>query len=232
MADQLSSPVTSLTLPLDGITLEAHLAIPEPSRALVIFAHGSGSSRHSPRNRSVAKRLNEAHLATVLFDLLTEGEQARDQANGELRFDISFLAQRLSAAVYFITERPETKDMKLGLFGASTGAAAALMMAPWHGDQIAAIVSRGGRPDLAWQSLPQVKAPTLLIVGEMDRTVIELNRRAYAQLQTEKQFEIVSGASHLFAEPGTLDAVADLAARWFARHLSTNQETAGLQQKH
>ncbi len=224
MANQLLTRETRLSLHLDEVTLEGQLAIPEGSQGLVIFAHGSGSSRHSPRNRWVARRLHEAHLATVLFDLLTEGEQARDQASGELRFDISFLAQRLSAAVDFVTERPETDNMMLGLFGASTGAAATLMTAARHPSQIAAIVSRGGRPDLAWQSLPQVKAPTLLIVGEMDRAVIELNRRAFAQLQSEKRFEIVSGASHLFEEPGTLDAVADLAAQWFARSLSSNQE--------
>jgi dienelactone hydrolase len=224
MANQLLTRETRLSLHVDEVTLEGHLAIPEGSRGLVIFAHGSGSSRHSPRNRSVATRLNEAHLATLLFDLLTEGEQARDQASGELRFDIPFLAQRLSAAVDFVTERPETHNMMLGLFGASTGAAATLMTAARHPSQIAAIVSRGGRPDLAWQSLPQVKAPTLLIVGEMDRAVIELNRRTFAQLQSEKRFEIVSGAGHLFEESGTLDAVADLAAQWFARYLSSNQE--------
>ncbi len=224
MANQLLTRETRLSLHLDEVTLEGQLAIPEGSQGLVIFAHGSGSSRHSPRNRWVARRLHEAHLATVLFDLLTEGEQARDQASGELRFDISFLAQRLSAAVDFVIERPGTHNMMLGLFGASTGAAATLMTAARHPSQIAAIVSRGGRPDLAWQSLPQVKAPTLLIVGEMDRAVIELNRRAFAQLQSEKRFEIVSGASHLFEEPGTLDAVANLAAQWFARSLSSNQE--------
>ena len=223
MANQLLVRERRLSLQLDEVTLEGQLAIPEGSRSLAIFAHGSGSSRHSPRNRSVARRLNEAHLATLLFDLLTEGEQARDQASGELRFDIPFLAQRLSAAVDFVTEQPETHEMMLGLFGASTGAAAALMTAARHPSQIAAVVSRGGRPDLAWQSLPQVKAPTLLIVGEMDRAVIELNRRAFAQLQSEKRFEIVSGASHLFEEPGTLDAVADLAAQWFARHMKSNQ---------
>lgn len=224
MVNQLLTRETRLNLQLRNITLEGHLAVPEEARGLVIFAHGSGSSRHSPRNRSVARRLNEAHLATLLFDLLTEAEQARDQTTGELRFDIPFLAQRLSDAVSSVAERPEINNMRFGLFGASTGAAAALMTAARHADQIAAIVSRGGRPDLAWQSLAQVKAPTLLVVGEMDRAVIELNRRAFAQLQSEKRFEIVSGASHLFEEPGTLDAVADLAAQWFARYLSSTEE--------
>ncbi|MPZ78349.1 MAG: hypothetical protein GEU77_17720 [Deltaproteobacteria bacterium] len=213
-----------LSLQLEDVSLEGHLAIPEDPRAIVIFAHGSGSSRHSPRNRSVAKRLNEAHLATLLFDLLTEEEHARDQASGQFRFDILLLAGRLINTVDSLAARGETAGMKIGLFGASTGAAATLVAAAQRADEVAAVVSRGGRPDLAWESLPQVTAPTLLIVGELDRAVIELNQRAYAQLQTEKRLDIVTGATHLFEEPGTLAAVADLATQWFARYLEANDD--------
>jgi putative phosphoribosyl transferase len=205
---------TRVDLQLDDVSLEGHLAMPEDPRGIVIFAHGSGSSRHSPRNRAVARRLHEARLATLLFDLLTEGEQAADQASGRFRFDILLLARRLADTVDAVTRRWETADMTIGLFGASTGAAAAE-----RSGEIAAIVSRGGRPDLAAESLAQVSAPTLLIVGEMDRDVIKLNRAVYEQLSTEKRLEIVSGATHLFEEPGALEAVADLAAEWFVRYL-------------
>ncbi|MGH7824272.1 MAG: dienelactone hydrolase family protein [Candidatus Binatia bacterium] len=219
MANQLIRE-TRVNLQLDEVTLEGHLVTPEDPRGMVIFAHGSGSSRHSPRNRSVAKRLNEARLATLLFDLLTEGEQVTDQASGRFRFDILLLARRLSDTVDSVIRRWETAGMKIGLFGASTGAAEALITAAERIKEVAAVVSRGGRPDLAWESLPQVMAPTLLIVGEMDPAVIELNQRAYAQLQTEKRLDIVRGATHLFEEPGALDAVADLAAQWFVHHLT------------
>jgi dienelactone hydrolase len=210
---------TRVDLRLDDVSLEGHLAIPEDPRGIVIFAHGSGSSRHSPRNRAVARRLHEARLATLLFDLLTEGEQAADQATGHFRFDILLLARRLADTVDAVTRRWETAGMKIGLFGASTGAAAALITAAERTSEVAAVVSRGGRPDLAWEALPQVKAPTLLIVGEIDTEVIELNQRAYEQLKTEKRFEIVPGATHLFEEPGTLDAVAEFAVQWFVRYL-------------
>jgi putative phosphoribosyl transferase len=220
LINQLTIREVRVSLQLDEITLEGHLAIPEDPRGTVIFAHGSGSSRHSPRNRSVARRLNETHLATLLFDLLTEEEQARDQVSGHFRFDIGLLARRLADTVDAATRRWETAGMKIGLFGASTGAAAAVITAAERSDEIGAVVSRGGRPDLAWQSLAQVMAPTLLIVGEMDPVVIDLNRRAYEQLKTEKRLDIVPGATHLFEEPGTLDAVADLAAQWFAHHLA------------
>jgi putative phosphoribosyl transferase len=220
--DQLANQLireTRVDLQLDDVSLEGHLAIPEEPRGIVIFAHGSGSSRHSPRNRAVARRLQEARLATLLFDLLTEGEQLADQASGRFRFDILLLARRLADTVDAVKRRWETAGMKVGLFGASTGAAAALIAAAERTDEIAAVVSRGGRPDLAGESLTQVSAPTLLIVGEMDHDVIDLNRAAYEQLTTEKRFDIVSGATHLFEEPGALETVAELATEWFARYL-------------
>jgi putative phosphoribosyl transferase len=184
------------------------------------------TSRHSPRNRLVAKRLNEARLATLLFDLLTEGEQLADQATGKFRFDILLLARRLADTVDSVARRWETAGMHIGLFGASTGAAAALITAAERTNEVAAVVSRGGRPDLAWESLPQVMAPTLLIVGEIDPEVIELNQGAYEQLKTEKRFDIVPGATHLFEEPGTLDAVAELAIQWFVRYLRPKNESS------
>src|SRR5918995_757679 len=223
MANQLLTRETRLSLHVDEVTLEGHVAIPKNPRGLVIFAHGSGSSRHSPRNRSVAKRLNEAHLATLLFDLLTEEEQAKDQASGQLRFNNLLLAGRLTKVVDSMTTRSETAGKKIGLFGASTGAAAALTTAAERVNEVGSVVSRGGRPDLVLESLHQVTAPTLLIVGQLDQDVIELNQRAYAQLQTEKRLDIVTGATHLFEEPGTLEAVADLAAQWFARYLEAKQ---------
>ena len=218
-ANQLTIRELRVSLQLDDVTLEGHLAIPEESHGLVIFAHGSGSSGRSPRNQSVAKRLNETHLATLLFDLLTEEEQVKDQTSGQFRFDILLLARRLANAVDAMTTRSETAGMKIGLFGASTGAAAALITAAERVNEVATVVSRGGRPDLASESLAQVTAPTLLIVGQLDHDVIELNQRAYAQLKTEKRLDIVTGATHLFEEPGTLEAVADLATQWFARYL-------------
>ena len=224
MTNELTIREVRVSLQLDEITLEGHLAIPDVARGVVIFAHGSGSSRHSPRNRFVARRLNEARLATLLFDLLTEEEQARDQATGHFRFDITLLAGRLAEVVDSVTRRGETAGMKIGLFGASTGAAAALITAAERIDEVAAVVSRGGRPDLAHEWLTQVMAPTLLIVGEMDAEVIDLNRWAYERLKTEKRLDLVSGATHLFEEPGTLNAVADLAAQWFAHYLA--QESA------
>jgi putative phosphoribosyl transferase len=221
VSKQLSIQEVRVALKSDDVSLEGHLAIPTEPRGVVIFAHGSGSSRHSPRNRSVARRFNESHLVTLLFDLLTEAEQARDQASGQFRFDIDLLAGRLAGAVDSLALGRETAGMKIGLFGASTGAAAALITAAERSEQVAAVVSRGGRPDLAWESLSEVKAPTLLIVGELDPVVIELNRRAYEQLKIVKRFHIVPGATHLFEEPGTLNAVASLAAQWFAHHLAT-----------
>jgi putative phosphoribosyl transferase len=185
----------------------------------VLFAHGSGSSRHSARNRYVARVLNEAKLATLLIDLLTVHEEVIDARTAHLRFDIDLLTERLVDATDWLTQFPDTKDLPIGYFGASTGAAAALAAAVLRPDAVGAIVSRGGRPDLAATALARVRAPTLLIVGGEDGQVIELNRRALAQLRCEKQLTIVPGATHLFEEPGALDEVARLARNWFERHL-------------
>jgi dienelactone hydrolase len=199
--------------------LDGNLTLPEESRAIVLFAHGSGSSRHSPRNRYVARLLNEAKLSTLLIDLLTLDEEVIDARTAQLRFDIGLLAERLVAATNWLTQFPDTKHLRIGYFGASTGAAAALAAAALRKDVVGAVVSRGGRPDLAGAALMLVQAPTLLIVGENDGQVIQLNREALAQLRCEKQLMIVPGATHLFEEPGALDVVARLACDWFERHL-------------
>jgi len=206
-------------VPAGPVTLEGNLTLPEQSRGIVLFAHGSGSSRHSPRNRYVARLLNEAKLATLLIDLLTLHEEVIDARTAQLRFDIDLLAERLVDATDWLTQFPDTKDLRIGYFGASTGAAAALAAAALRPDPVGAIVSRGGRPDLAGAALIRVRAPTLLIVGENDKQVIQLNRAALAQLRCEKQLAIVPGATHLFEEPGALDVVARLARDWFERHL-------------
>ena len=206
-------------VPAGSVTLEGNLTLPEQSRGIVLFAHGSGSSRHSPRNRYVARLLNEAKLATLLIDLLTLHEEVIDARTAQLRFDIDLLAERLVDATDWLTQFPDTKDLRIGYFGASTGAAAALAAAALRPDPVGAIVSRGGRPDLAGAALIRVRAPTLLIVGENDKQVIQLNRAALAQLRCEKQLVIVPGATHLFEEPGALDVVARLARDWFERHL-------------
>jgi putative phosphoribosyl transferase len=223
LVNQLTIREMRVNLQVDEVTLEGHLAVPEDPHGIVIFAHGSGSSRHSPRNRFVARRLNESHLATLLFDLLTEEEHALDQATGHLRFDIRLLGARLVGAVDSVARRSETAGMNIGLFGASTGAAAALVAAAERTNEIAAVVSRGGRPDLAWESLRHVMAPSLLIVGEIDPVVIELNQQAYQQLKCEKRLDVVNGATHLFEEPGALEAVADLASHWFVRYLKRKE---------
>jgi putative phosphoribosyl transferase len=206
-------------VPAGSVTLDGNLTLPQGSRAVVLFAHGSGSSRHSPRNRYVARLLNEAKLATLLIDLLTLHEEVIDARTAQLRFDIDLLAERLVDATDWLTQFPDTKDLRIGYFGASTGAAAALAAAALRPDPVGAIVSRGGRPDLAGAALIRVRAPTLLIVGENDEQVIQLNRAALAQLRCEKQLVIVPGATHLFEEPGALDVVARLARDWFERHL-------------
>jgi putative phosphoribosyl transferase len=202
-----------------SVTLEGNLSLPEGTGGIILFAHGSGSSRHSPRNRHVARMLNDAKLATLLVDLLTTDEEAIDMRTAHLRFDIGLLARRLVAVTDWLTQQPETHELRIGYFGASTGAAAALLAAAERPEAVGAVVSRGGRPDLAGPTLAQVRAPTLLIVGGNDFQVIELNQEAFARLNCEKQLVIVPGATHLFEEPGALDAVARLAREWFERHL-------------
>ncbi len=199
---------------LDKIKLSGILNIPKEAKAIVIFAHGSGSSRFSPRNNYVAQVLNNSNIATLLFDLLTEEEDE----NYENRFNIELLAKRLIDVTKWIEKYPETKGLKIGYFGSSTGAAAALLAETKIGN-IYAIVSRGGRPDLVLSHLQKVKAPTLLIIGEKDEIVIKLNRLAYEYLKSEKEIVIIPGASHLFEEPGKLEEVAKLASEWFIKHL-------------
>lgn len=200
--------------------LAGDLQIPDGSEGLVLFAHGSGSSRKSPRNRFVADELNMGGLATLLFDLLTPEENRVDQRTAELRFDIDLLARRLSDAVTWTGEQKMLASLPIGLFGASTGAAAALNVAAEQPDRIAAVVSRGGRPDLAERALPRVSAPTLLIVGGLDEQVLQLNRTAAERMTGETKIEVVSGATHLFEEPGKLEEVARLARDWFQERLS------------
>jgi putative phosphoribosyl transferase len=200
------------------VTLEGNLSLPEGAQGLVLFAHGSGSSRHSPRNRRVARLLNEAKLATLLIDLLTPEDEALDLQTAQLRFDIGLLAERLLGATDWLTQYPDTRHLRVGYFGASTGAAAALVAAAERPDAVGAVVSRGGRPDLAGPVLARVQAPTLLIVGGNDLPVIDMNRAAFAQLRCEKRLVIIQGATHLFEEPGALDEVARLAREWFKTH--------------
>jgi dienelactone hydrolase len=210
----------SVAIPLTEATIQGDLTVPEFAQGIVLFAHGSGSSRHSPRNKYVAQVLQEAGFATLLMDLLTAQEEAIDAQTAALRFDIELLARRLTEVTWWVVDQQQTAKLPIGYFGASTGAAAALVSAAELPDLIAAVVSRGGRPDLAGTALRQVVAPTLLIVGGNDRTVLELNRKAFALLPGEKALEIVPGATHLFEEPGALEAVADLARQWFVRYLS------------
>ncbi|CAG1066093.1 Putative phosphoribosyl transferase [uncultured bacterium] len=202
-------------IPVDGAVLEGMLAIPEGAEGIVLFAHGSGSSRHSPRNNYVAGVLRKAGLATLLMDLLTREEDV----DYEMRFDIGLLAERLDGVTRWAASEEKTGTLRVGYFGASTGAAAALRSAVSAGGAIGAVVSRGGRPDLAMESLPLVKSPTLLIVGGHDELVIDLNRKAYEKITAEKEMVIVPGATHLFEEPGALEEVAQLAARWFKDRL-------------
>jgi dienelactone hydrolase len=202
-----------------GVALEGALELPREAGAIVVFAHGSGSSRFSPRNRLVSAFLNQGGLGTLLLDLLTAEESEIDERTGALRFDIELLGCRLVGALDWLAERPEVRGLPVGLFGASTGAAAALIAAAERPDQVAAVVSRGGRPDLAMEALPRVRAPTLLIVGGLDGPVIGMNQQAAAQLTVEHRLEIVPGATHLFEEPGKLEEVAHLARDWFQQHL-------------
>ncbi|MDB9349910.1 dienelactone hydrolase family protein [Nodularia spumigena] len=201
------------------VKLEGNLVIPDAATGIVVFAHGSGSDRHSPRNRYVAEVLQQARLATLLIDLLTHEEEAIDLITRHLRFDIELLASRLVNTTDWLAQNPETHHMQVGYFGASTGGGAALVAAAKRPQAVKAVVSRGGRPDLAGSALPHVQAPTLLIVGGYDTQVIAMNQDALKQLRIQKQLEIIPRATHLFEEPGALAAVAQLASEWFTRYL-------------
>ncbi len=213
-------------IPSGSVQLEGELIIPEGASGIVVFAHGSGSSRHSPRNRYVAGVMRDANLGTLLFDLLTPEEEQIDIKTRHLRFDIGLLSRRLASAARWLMDREDSRDLSIGFFGASTGAAAALVAAAELGEKIGAVVSRGGRPDLAGESLSAVKAPTLLIVGGFDNVVIRLNEEALAHLDCKKELKIIAGATHLFEEPGTLEAAAGLAAGWFQYFLNRNAAKA------
>ena len=209
----------AVRIPVQGANLDGDLTAPEEARGLVLFAHGSGSSRRSPRNQYVARVLQKAGIATLLFDLLTSREEQEEYFTRHLRFDIGMLAGRLAEAARWAADRDDVANLELGFFGASTGAAAALIAASKLEGQVKAVVSRGGRPDLAGDALPEIHAATLLIVGGDDDVVIGLNREAFARLQCEKELKIIAGATHLFEEPGALEEVAKLAAQWFQSHL-------------
>ncbi|MDC0663767.1 dienelactone hydrolase family protein [Marinobacter sp. SS21] len=219
MAQARSCPSRDLLISAVGAELNGTLTLPEFASAVVIFVHGSGSSRFSPRNRYVAEVLHRAGLATLLFDLLTPEEEVRDQRSGALRFDIELLSKRMVATVDWVRQQPDLHGLLLGLFGASTGAAAALNTAAARPELIRSVVSRGGRPDLAQSALAQVQAPTLLLVGGDDTVVIELNRQAAQSLSARHELVIVPGASHLFEEPGKLETVAGLARDWLLKEL-------------
>jgi pimeloyl-ACP methyl ester carboxylesterase len=209
----------AVEIDLTDVVLHGDLTVPAGAAGLVIFAHGSGSSRHSPRNRFVAGVINREGLGTLLMDLLTEEEERVDEMTRELRFDIGLLGRRVAQVVQWAGKREELSELPVGLFGASTGAAAALVAAAALPENVRAVVSRGGRPDLAGRALPKVECATLLVVGGLDEVVVELNEEAKARMRCPVEFVIVPGATHLFEEPGTLDEVARLAADWFARHL-------------
>jgi putative phosphoribosyl transferase len=202
-----------------GATVDGDLVIPDDAAGIVAFAHGSGSSRRSPRNRMVAERLHRRGMATLLFDLLTEDEERLDARTGRLRFDIALLSARLDGAADRVAADPSTAALPLAFFGASTGAAAALVSAARRSDAVRAVVSRGGRPDLAGEALQDVRAPTLLLVGANDVEVLALNREAAERMTVEHRLEVIPGATHLFEEPGTLEDVAQRAGEWFAEHL-------------
>jgi putative phosphoribosyl transferase len=216
----LDPPEHTLMIPVPASgDIEGDLRLPGGARGLVVFAHGSGSSRHSPRNRMVATRLNEAGFGTLLIDLLTSEEEAIDVRTADLRFDITLLADRLLAAGDAVAAEARARDLPLGYFGASTGAAAALVAAAERPEPVRAIVSRGGRPDLAGDALHRVQAPTLLIVGSLDEAVTEMNRRAAGRMRCEHELSIVPGATHLFEERGALEEVSRRAIDWFTRHV-------------
>jgi putative phosphoribosyl transferase len=207
-------------IPAGRATMDGNLTVMDQARGLILFAHGSGSSRHSPRNQFVARTLNDAGLATLLFDLLTPEEESVDLYTREHRFDIGLLAERLIYATKWAKEQKETRDLRIGYFGSSTGGGAALVAAAELPNEIFSVVSRGGRPDLAGDALPKVKAPTLLIVGGEDHVVIDLNEQARARMKCECKIDIVPGATHLFEEPGALEQVAKLASDWFVKNLT------------
>ena len=209
----------SVRLPADGVELDGDLELPANAGGIVLFAHGSGSSRFSPRNRWVAEQLGRRGLGTLLMDLLTPDEALRDERTAEHRFDVDLLGRRLVAALDWLASDDRTATLPVGLFGASTGAAGALIAAAQRPDPVQAVVSRGGRPDLAGEALGRVAAPTLLIVGGDDHVVIGLNREAAARMRAPHRLEIVPGASHLFEEPGALEQVAELAGAWLVEHL-------------
>lgn len=220
MIPPASSISIDVGMTFEGISLAGYLTVPELAKGLVVFAHGSGSSRFSQRNRFVAEILNETEIATLLFDLLTPEEEDIDLRTREFRFDIDLLTRRLIGVIDWVSRNATTAEFRVGLFGASTGAAAALGAAAARADKVTAVVSRGGRPDLALSHLAQVKAPTLLIVGGEDTVVIGLNRQAAERLTAEHRLEIVPGATHLFEETGKLEQVARLTSDWFLRYLS------------
>ena len=208
-----------IQISVGALLLNGELKIPENATGVVLFAHGSGSSRHSPRNQYVARVIRDSGVGTLLFDLLTREEEEIDNYTREFRFDIHLLARRLVGATKWLAGETETSHLRPGYFGASTGGGAALVAAAELGGEIGAVVSRGGRPDLAGPALVHVKAPTLLIVGGLDGPVIRMNEKAYGQLRCDKELKIIPGATHLFEEPGKLEEVASLAAKWFLKHL-------------
>ncbi|MWA08441.1 dienelactone hydrolase family protein [Streptomyces sp. BA2] len=210
----------SVKIPSHDTTLDGDLTVPPGARGMVLFAHGSGSSRLSPRNRAVADGLNRAGFGTLLLDLLTEDEERDDMATGRHRFDIGLLARRLADTVDWLEQKPDTAQLPVGLFGASTGAGAALVAAAERPRRVGAVVSRGGRPDLAGEALPLVRAPVLLVVGGDDATVLDLNRQAAQQMSAVHEIHVVHGATHLFPEPGALEQVTEAAAEWFRDHLA------------
>ena len=211
--------MNEVRIPAGGVTLDGNLTIVDGATALVLFVHGSGSSRHSPRNQFVARTLNNAGLGTLLFDLLTPEEEAIDARSAELRFNIKLLAERLVHAANWAKQQHQTRNLRIGYFGSSTGGGAALVAAAEGSQNVGAVISRGGRPDLAGEALPKVQAPTLLIVGGDDDIVIELNEQARDRMRCEVKLEIVPGATHLFQEPGALERVAQLASDWFVNHI-------------
>jgi putative phosphoribosyl transferase len=231
MAQSSTQPTISVerdvSVPAGIVTLPGTLGVPGQGQGVVLFAHGSGSSRLSPRNRYVAGALRDAGLATLLIDLLSPEEEQADMVTGRLRFDIGLLAARLVDAIDWLGAEPSTRTRRVGLFGASTGGGAALVAAAERPDAVGAVVSRGGRPDLAGDALPRVSAPTLLVVGGEDDVVIGLNQRALEKMRAQVRLEIVPGATHLFEEPGALEQVATLAGDWFRQHLASGVETGG-----